>query len=91
MFWDESSFSTEAHSTSYWEITGSSEVPNTVAAIVYKNSRRKHPSPSTGDGAVSNIITAANGNIATVAVTNVEVARNLTPLPRGRDGQRLSS
>lgn len=90
MFWDERSFSTEAHSTSYREITGSSEVPNTVAAIVYKNSRRKHPSPSTGDGAVSNVITAANGNIATVAAANI-VARNLTPLPRGREGQRLSS
>lgn len=90
MFWDESSFSTEAHSTSYWEITGSSEVPNTAAAIVYRNSRRKHPSPNTGDGAVSNIIAAANGNIATVAVANV-VARNRTPLPRGRDGQRWSS
>lgn len=84
MFWDESSFYTEAHSTSYWEITGSSEVPHTVAAIFNKNSRRKQLSPS-DDVAVSNIITAANGNIVTVAVANIVVVRNVTPLPRGCD------
>lgn len=66
-------------------------MPKTVAAIVYKSSRKKHLSPSTGDGAVSNIIAADNGNIAAVAVANVVVARNMTPLPRGRDSQRLPS